>query len=336
MPRNGLIFYSKRYYLEYEADCDLQGCNLRDIAVVIQYGPGASIGSVWQRFGRCQRDLSKTGQCVWLLKAWGGPTRKIQTTHREVRTKFQAQLAKAPVLTKSSDNGDEAGEKWRSFTKELLYLFKRERWCYRQLFMLYFGEHVGYLPTDIVPGASSIAGIIDTDEKCCDLCYYRKREQSLQLKDKQRELPLLPHMERLQNWKAPKKPKPYPASVIDKPRMLKALESVRADVYKMDPELWGIICEEDFCSEVSMISMIESFALTGPCEDALVRWLDHITWGSKEEFGDHFFEKMKEIADAPQDEPTAAADIPTIAEDVNDDDKEDDAEEATETSHYEV
>ena len=256
--------------------------------MVIQYGPGASIGSVWQRFGRCQRDLTKRGQCVWLLKAWAGPTRKIQTTHREVRTMFNAELKAAAVLTKRFGDSEEAGKRWRAFTKQLFMLFKRERWCYRQLFMLYFGEPVGYEPIDVTPGASSIADIISTDENCCDACYYRKRNQSLKHIDHEKHLPLLPHMVRFQSWKKQRKPKAYPASLIDKNRMLQALITVRGDVYKEQIDA-VTISEEDFLMKESMNSMINTFASTGWSEDALLRWLAKVTWAWKEQYGDRCF-----------------------------------------------
>lgn len=232
------------------------------------------------------------------MRGWRRPTSPRSVPAHEVGAAFRARLESAPVLMASSDAGLQAGKRWRAFTKDLIILFKRERWCYRQLFMLYLGENIGFDPLDLRD--PSIAG---PDETCCDLCYYRKHDEQLRPMTEDECFPRLPQTEGSRNWESPEESTPYAASVIDRPRMLEALKDARADLYQEHPHLWGIISEEDFLDdEESMVSMIDAFIATGPGEDALERWLSSIYWAWTDRFGRRCFDALKAVVDSTRED----------------------------------
>ena len=57
-----------------------------------------SLGSVWQRFGRCQRDLTKKGVCYWLMKGYPGVLSEPDMNQDKVREMFKRAVEQAPVL----------------------------------------------------------------------------------------------------------------------------------------------------------------------------------------------------------------------------------------------
>lgn len=265
---------------------------------MIQYGTGPSIGSIWQRFGRCQRDLSKQGRCVWLLTNWAGPQRKTKVTPAQNRKDFEDTVAGAPVLTSNLSHGDDAGKKWRRFTKDLVTIIKRERFCYRQLFMMYF-KSSAFTQASSNDSADERPSAIN--ENCCDACYNRKRQASLEEKNKELHMPQLEQINRILefNKRKNKRRKGYAAGLIDEEALLNRLTSTRKSVYE-EYNQPVIIGEEAFLPNEAMLDMIKLFARAGPHDDALAFWLAGNLWAYKNRYGDRFFETMKVVVEERQ------------------------------------
>lgn len=128
---------------------------MRNVACVIQFGAKAMIGSIWQRFERC------TGfdtQCIWMLRRYEGLLSPSKMSGAKIREHFKRWVQTYPQTGPYQPMACLADD-LSAMTKDLVSLFKAERTCIRQLFMLYLGVN-HKLPTQ-------------PDPKCCNACHLR-------------------------------------------------------------------------------------------------------------------------------------------------------------------